>query len=130
MLGCPKGYGVEEEFVRKALDGQDLYREVNDPAEAVREADVVYADVWASMGQEEEAAKRKKEFSLFQVNDELMSKAPDQAIVLHCLPAHRDEEITDSVIESSRSLVFDQAENRLHVQRGLISLLVEPGGNG
>jgi ornithine carbamoyltransferase len=81
--------------------------------------------------QEEEAAKRKREFAAFQLNDELLARSPDHSIVLHCLPAHRDEEITDSVIESKRSLVFDQAENRLHVQRALLSLLIQPiGGSG
>jgi ornithine carbamoyltransferase len=131
ILACPKGYGVEREFVDKAMRGKDLYREINDPEEAVQNADVLYTDVWASMGQEEEAAKRKREFAAFQLNDELLARSPDHSIVLHCLPAHRDEEITDSVIESKRSLVFDQAENRLHVQRALLSLLIQPiGGSG
>jgi ornithine carbamoyltransferase len=131
ILACPKGYGVEREFVGKAMRGKDLYREINDPEEAVQNADVLYTDVWASMGQEEEAAKRKREFAAFQLNDELLARSPDHSIVLHCLPAHRDEEITDSVIESKRSLVFDQAENRLHVQRALLSLLIQPiGGSG
>ncbi len=131
ILACPKGYGVEPEFVEKAMGGKDLYREINDPGEAVQSADVLYTDVWASMGQEEEATKRKREFAAFQLNDELVAQSPDHSIVLHCLPAHRDEEITDSVIESERSLVFDEAENRLHVQRALLSLLVQPiGGRG
>ncbi len=131
ILACPKGYGVEQEFVEKALGGKDLYREINEPREAVQNTDVLYTDVWASMGQEDEAIGRKREFAAFQLTDELLAHAPDHSIVLHCLPAHRDEEITDSVIESKRSLVFDQAENRLHVQRALLSLLIEPiGGRG
>ena len=131
VLACPEGYGVEPEFIEKAMGGKDLYREINDAREAVRNADVLYTDVWASMGQEDEAAKRKREFAAFQLNDELVAQSPDHSIVLHCLPAHRDEEITDSVIESERSLVFEEAENRLHTQRALLSLLIQPiGGRG
>ncbi|UCG51415.1 MAG: ornithine carbamoyltransferase [Candidatus Latescibacterota bacterium] len=129
VLGCPPGFGVEKEFVDRALDGSSgRYTEVNDPVEAVKEADVLYTDVWASMGQESEAEKRKKAFAPFQLNSSLVAKAPDHAVVLHCLPAHRGEEITDDVIESQRSLVFDEAENRLHVQRALLSSLVPSGG--
>ena len=130
VLACPEGYGVKKEFVDAALgNATGLYREVHDPVAAVGEADVLYTDVWASMGQEGEAAKRKQAFAPFQLNESLVEKAPSHAIVLHCLPAHRDEEITDGVIESSRSLVFDQAENRLHVQRALLSLLIPTGGS-
>jgi ornithine carbamoyltransferase len=125
ILACPPGYGVAKEFVKAALGNQDLYSEVNDPLAAVKEADVLYTDVWASMGQEEEAEKRRNDFAAFQLNDRLMAEAPTQAVVLHCLPAHRGEEITDDVIESDRSLVFDQAENRLHVQRALLSMLIK-----
>lgn len=125
ILACPPGYGVEKEFVKTALGGRDLYSEINDPLAAVKEADVLYTDVWASMGQEEEAEKRRKDFAAFQLNDRLLAEAPAHAIVLHCLPAHRGEEITDDVIESDRSLVFDQAENRLHVQRALLSMLIK-----
>jgi ornithine carbamoyltransferase len=128
VLGCPPGYGVEREFVEKALGGTDLYTEINTPEAAVENADVLYTDVWASMGQEDESAKRKQAFSEFQLNEELVSHSPGDSIVLHCLPAHRGEEITDAVIESERSLVFDQAENRLHVQRALLSLLVDSTG--
>lgn len=132
ILACPEGYTVEPEFVKGALgDASNLYEEIHDPVQAVKEADVLYTDVWASMGQEEETAKRKKDFSRFQLNEALLAEAPKQAIVLHCLPAHRGEEITDGVIESPQSLVFDQAENRLHVQRALLSLLIPPsGGSG
>ena len=131
ILAAPKGYGVDKAFVDKALGNKtNLYQEINDPATAVAEADVLYTDVWASMGQEEEAAKRKKAFAAFQLNGDLVGRAPDRAVILHCLPAHRGEEITDDVIESERSLVFDEAENRLHVQRALLSLLIPPGGQG
>jgi ornithine carbamoyltransferase len=129
ILACPKGYGLDRTFVDNAMAGKGLYEEVNDAGAAVSEADVLYTDVWASMGQEAEAAKRKRDFAAFQLNDELLARAPKRAIVLHCLPAHRGEEITDSVIESQRSLVFDQAENRLHVQRALLTLLM-PAGEG
>lgn len=128
VLACPKGYGVAKEFADRVMgNGTDLYRETDDPAEAVKDADVVYTDVWASMGQEAEAQKRKKDFEGFQVNPALMSKAPAHAIVLHCLPAHRGEEITDEVIESKQSLVFDQAENRMHAQRALLFSLIPFG---
>lgn len=125
ILACPAGYGVEKEFVERALGGKDLYSEINDPIAAVREADVLYTDVWASMGQEVEAEKRRKDFAAFQLNEKLLAASPAHSIVLHCLPAHRGEEITDAVIESDRSLVFDQAENRLHVQRALLSMLIK-----
>jgi ornithine carbamoyltransferase len=129
VLACPKGYGVAKEFSDRVLgNGTDLYREVNDPHEAVRDADVIYTDVWASMGQEAEAQKRRNDFATFQVNRALMEKAPAHAIVLHCLPAHRGEEITEEVIESKQSLVFDQAENRLHTQRSLLFSLIPFGG--
>lgn len=128
VLACPEGYGVAKEFSDRVMgNGTDLYREMHDPAEAVKDADVIYTDVWASMGQEGEAAKRKKDFAGFQLNSALMSKAPANAVVLHCLPAHRGEEITDEVIESKQSLVFDQAENRLHAQRALLFSLIPFG---
>lgn len=131
VLACPEGYGVEREFHERVLGGQAaLYREVHDPLEAVKEADVIYTDVWASMGQEAEAEKRRKAFSRFQVNSELMEAAPAESVVMHCLPAHRGEEITDEVIESPRSIVFTQAENRLHAQRALLSLIIPPGRSG
>jgi ornithine carbamoyltransferase len=129
ILTCPEGYGVEKEFYERVLGpATKYYEEIRDPIAAVENADVIYTDVWASMGQEKEAEKKKKAFMRYQVNDDLLAKAPSHAVVLHCLPAHRDEEITDSVIESDRSLVFPQAENRLHAQRALLSLLIPQGG--
>jgi ornithine carbamoyltransferase len=131
VLACPPGYGIAGSFLAGAYGGtSDLYREVNDPFEAVADADVVYTDVWASMGQEAEAAARRQAFAGFQINEALMSRAPSRAVVLHCLPAHRGEEITHGVLESAQSLVFEEAENRLHVQRAILSLLVRPGGTG
>ena len=96
----------------------------HDPAEAVRDADVIYTDTWVSMGQEAEKAKRLKDFAGYQVNEKLLAAAPKHAIVLHCLPAYRGLEITDDVIEGPRSLVFPQAENRLHFQKGLLAVLM------
>ncbi|MBQ5637303.1 MAG: ornithine carbamoyltransferase, partial [Selenomonadales bacterium] len=91
---------------------------------AAKDADVVYTDVWASMGQEGEAEKRQKAFKDYQVNAAVMAVAKPDAIVLHCLPAHRGEEITDEVIESKQSVVFDEAENRLHAQKAVMALVM------
>ncbi len=96
----------------------------DDPALAVRDADFVYTDVWASMGQEAELEERKRVFGRYQVNDELMAKAPKTARVMHCLPAKRGLEITDSVIDGEQAIVYDQAENRLHAQKALLQLLL------
>jgi ornithine carbamoyltransferase len=129
VLACPKGFGIKDDFLAAAYGGtSELYTEVDDANKAVDGADVVYTDVWASMGQEDEAAGRRKAFERFQVNEELMARAPAHALVLHCLPAHRGEEITHGVLESERSVVFDEAENRLHAQRAILSLLIPPGG--
>jgi len=98
--------------------------EVSDPRQAVKSADIVYTDVWTSMGQEKESIKRRKHFARHQVTDSLMSLARPDAVFMHCLPAKRGEEVTDSVIESSRSVVFDQAENRLHAQKALLMMLL------
>jgi ornithine carbamoyltransferase len=95
-----------------------------DPREAVSGARVIYTDVWASMGQETEAEERKKEFAPYQVNGELVSLAAEDAVFLHCLPAHRGEEVTAEVIDGPKSRVFDQAENRLHAQKALLYLLL------
>ncbi len=99
----------------------------NDACEAVAGADAVYTDVWASMGQEEEAAERRRTFMPFQVNQKLFSQAAKHAVFMHCLPAHRGDEVTASVIDSPRSVVFDQAENRLHIQKAIMVLLLEGG---
>ena len=97
---------------------------LSDPVSAAKDADVVYTDVWASMGQEAEAAKRKKIFMPYQVNSALMKHARKDAYVMHCLPAHRGDEITDEVIDSAQSIVFDEAENRMHVQKAIIVKLL------
>jgi len=100
----------------------------DDPVEACEGADVLYTDVWTSMGQEAEAAQRISRFQPYQVNDELMSLAAPGAVFLHCLPAHRDEEVTDSVMESPASAVFDQSENRLHAQKAVLAVLLSQRG--
>jgi ornithine carbamoyltransferase len=97
---------------------------VMEPEEAVDDADVVYTDVWVSMGQEEEVDEKKRKLSKYQLNMKLLSLARKDAIVLHCLPAHRGEEITGEVIDGPQSVVFDQAENRLHTQKALLEFLL------
>jgi ornithine carbamoyltransferase len=126
-VATPKGYELPNKAVleaaRVAADGAELLQ-FSDPKKAVEGADAVYTDVWTSMGQEVEYAERKKIFARYQVNETLMSRAKPSALFMHCLPAHRGEEVTDEVIESSSSVVFDQAENRLHAQKALLLMLV------
>ena len=123
-LACPPGYEPDAELLALAnQEGRPIYVKA-DPVWAVREAQVINTDVWASMGQEDEASERLKVFSPFQVNADLLRQAPPKAIVLHCLPAHRGEEITEEVLEGPQSLVWDQAENRLHLQKALLEMLV------
>ena len=98
----------------------------HDPAEAIKDADVVYTDTWTSMGQEKEAAKRRRDFKEFQVNSAMLKRASRDALVMHCLPAHRGEEITDEVIDGPQSVVLDQAENRLHAQKAVMVWLLRP----
>jgi ornithine carbamoyltransferase len=122
-VATPPGYGPPDSWVERARDrGEVIVTE--DPYAAVRNADAVYTDVWASMGQESEAAQRRQEFAGFTVDDSLMEAASPDAVFLHCLPAHRGEEVSESVLESPQSLVWQQAENRLHAQRGLLYWLL------
>ena len=127
-VGTPAGYEPNPEIVRAAReDGKGTGFEAvvtNDPEEAVSGADAVYTDVWASMGQEAEKEKRVRIFAPFQVNGKLMSHAKKDAVFMHCLPAHRGEEVTDEVIDSPNSIVYDQAENRLHIQKVILNLLM------
>jgi len=124
----PKGYEPNPEIVRLALEdgkGSDFELIVtNDPLEAVAGADAIYADVWTSMGQEAEKEERLKLFASFQVNEALMSKAKDDCVFMHCLPAHRGEEVTAEVFDGPRSIVFDEAENRLHAQKAIMLALM------
>ena len=98
---------------------------LSDPDTAARDADVLYTDTWISMGQEREVERRRKTFRKYQINQKLLSLAKPDAIVMHCLPAHRGEEITDDVIDSGQSVVIDQAENRLHTQKALMEMLIK-----
>jgi ornithine carbamoyltransferase len=124
-LACPKGYDPDARILergkKKASRGVSLFR---DPVRAVKNADVVYTDVWASMGQEAEQEARAKIFEGYQVNRKLMQHAKPDAIVMHCLPAHRGEEISAEILDGPRSVVWDQAENRLHVQKAILEILV------
>jgi ornithine carbamoyltransferase len=126
-VATPKGYELPNKVVleaaRVAVDGAELVQ-FTDPRKAVEGADAIYTDVWTSMGQEVEYAERKKIFSRYQVNEALMARATRDAVFMHCLPAHRGEEVTDEVIESASSVVFDQAENRLHAQKALLLMLI------
>ena len=126
VVASPKGYelpaGVRDDVARVARFGGGV-RVTNDPIDAVSRAGAIYTDVWASMGQEGEATERRRIFLPYQVNAALMAHAPADALFMHCLPAHRGDEVTDDVIDSPASVVFDQSENRLHVQKALLALL-------
>lgn len=124
-LAVPEGYDPKEEIVREAERRGARFSITRDPAEAAVDADYVNTDVWASMGEEHEQAERERAFSGFQVNAELLAKAKPGCKVLHCLPAHRGEEITDEVMEGPASIVFDQAENRLHAQMALLQWIFD-----
>ncbi len=124
-LACPEGYEPDETILEEsrkiAGGGIDVF---NDPAKAVEGADIIYTDVWVSMGQEDEADVRLKAFEGYEVNSALLSKAHKDAIVMHCLPAYRGKEISAEVIDGPQSVVFDQAENRLHAQKALLEFLL------
>jgi ornithine carbamoyltransferase len=127
-VATPRGYEPDAEIVAAAVEiAQEtgaVIELLNDPHEAVAGADAIYTDAWASMGQESETDERAQIFPPYQVNSELMSKAAPHAVFMHCLPAHRGQEVTDEVIDSAQSVVFDQAENRLHVQKAILYLLL------
>ena len=122
-LACPPGYRPNETILAEARKRGGKIGVVDRPADAITAADVVNTDVWASMGQEAEAEKRRKAFDGYLVDDALMAKAAPNAIFLHCLPAHRGEEVSDGVIEGPQSRVWDQAENRLHMQKAIMEFL-------
>jgi ornithine carbamoyltransferase len=124
-VACPKGYEPDGEIARAARENGGKISITREVAEAARGADVLYTDVWASMGREEEAEIRRKAFHGYQVNGEVLSLAKKNALVMHCLPAHRGEEITHEVLEGPQSIVFDQAENRLHVQKAIMLWLLK-----
>ena len=126
-IACPKGYEPNPYVIDQAKEiykNKKLLKITNDPQDAVLGANVLYTDVWSSMGEEKHKDKKDKDFNGFTIDSNLLSKADNDAIVLHCLPAYRSKEITDDVIESNNSRIFDQAENRLHVQQALLSCLL------
>lgn len=128
-VACPEGYSPDEKVLAAAqADAANTGAVIevsHDRDAAVKDAQVLYTDVWTSMGQEEEADKRKAAFQEFQINEDLLKKAATGAIVLHCLPAHRGEEITSGVLDGEQSVAFDQAENRLHAQKAILATLIE-----
>jgi ornithine carbamoyltransferase len=127
-VACPAGYEPDAEIVARATSvaarhGGSIHI-TNDPIAGVAQADVIYTDVWASMGQESQAAERLRRFLGFQVNDTMMSLTHSESLFMHCLPAHRGEEVTASVIDGPHSVVFDEAENRLHAQKAIMALIM------
>lgn len=124
ILACPNGFEPDQKIYEMSLSKGASVKIIDRPDEAAGNADVLYTDVWVSMGQEDETNKKKRVFQGFQVNRELLGLAKPDAIVMHCLPAHRGEEITDEVIDSDQSVVLDQAENRLHTQKALLEMLL------
>lgn len=123
-LACPKGYAPDMDVLTKALEKNSAITVTVDPLDAARDADVINMDVWASMGQEDEQAQRQKVFEPYQVNSLLLEVADKDAIVMHCLPAHRGEEITAEVLEGSQSVVWDQAENKMHMHKAILDVLL------
>ena len=131
-IASPDGFALDEDTLRKARElaasNGCVVQATSDPIEAVRGADVVYTDTWTSMGQEKEAPMRREAFAAFQVNDSLLAHAKRDVIFMHCLPAHHGEEVTSDVLNGPSSVVFDQAENRLHVQKAVLARLLIPAG--
>lgn len=128
IIGHPEGYGLDPETValgnKFAAESGSTIRELQDPQEAVKDAQVIYTDTWVSMGQDDETAKRQKVFPPYQVNQALVNQADKDVIVMHCLPAHRGEEITDEVADGANSRLFPQAHNRLHAQKAILVKLL------
>ena len=124
-LACPEGYYPDAEILEFVKQYPDNFKIVNNPVEAAKNADVLYTDVWASMGQESEAEMRKTAFKGYQINDDVMAVTNPGCMVLHCLPAHREEEITNKVFEEHANEIFDEAENRLHAQKAVMVMVME-----
>jgi ornithine carbamoyltransferase len=124
-VATPPGFAPREDVLEacRALGGRVTL--TADPREAIEGADVIYTDTWISMGQEGDREQRLEAFQRYQLNERLLGFAPSRALVMHCLPAHRGEEITDAVLDGPRSVIFDQAENRLHAQKGIIIHLLD-----
>ena len=128
VVATPEGYEPDARVIKwaekNAAESGGVFELLHDPIKAVKDADVIYTDVWASMGQEAEAEERRKIFKPFQVNKDLVKHAKPDYIFMHCLPAHRGEEVTDDVVDSPNSVVFDEAENRLHAQKAAMALVM------
>jgi ornithine carbamoyltransferase len=125
VIASPIGYELDAESIRKANQiAANSVQQINEPKRAVVGADIIYTDTWVSMGQENERQKRREAFAGYQINAELLQSAPTNVKIMHCLPAYRGCEISDDVAESARSIMFDQAENRLHFQRALLKKLM------
>src|SRR5262249_3858651 len=126
IVASPPGYQLEgAEVDRIMAQTPDMdFETTDDPIEAVRDADVLYTDTWVSMGQETEKARRLKDFEGFSIDEKLLAEAPKTVVVLHCLPAYRGLEISEEIMEGPQSLIFPQAENRLHFQKGLLAVLM------
>ncbi|MFN2349735.1 MAG: ornithine carbamoyltransferase, partial [Thioalkalivibrio sp.] len=120
-MACPKGYDPDPKLLKQAGESARIVR---DPREAARDADLVVTDVWASMGQEDEQSQRRQAFSSYVVNAGIMAQANPDALFMHCLPAHREEEVATEVLEGPQSVVWDEAENRLHAQKALLEFLM------
>ena len=125
-IACPENYRLPEETIVSIqnLEGNGSVSQTDDPRLAISDAAAVYTDVWASMGYEHELELRRNIFKPYQLNNELLSFAPNDILIMHDLPAHRGDEITEEIIESDYSIVFDQAENRMHAQQGLLALIL------
>ncbi len=125
FVACPEGFEVNMQTIEGAgIEGKTNIKFTNDPNEAVKDADVVYTDVWASMGNEDELSKRISDFEGFQVNKQLLSLASSDVLVMHCLPAHRGEEITEDVLEDNNAVFWDQAENKRHMHKAILESLI------
>ncbi|WNY28607.1 Ornithine carbamoyltransferase [Methanimicrococcus stummii] len=124
VVACPKGYEPAEKYIQKTRELGGVLTITDNPLEAAKDADVLYTDVWVSMGDEEEEAKRLKDFEGYQINEELIAVSKPDVIVMHCLPAHRSLEISAGAIDGPHSVVFDQAENRLHAQKAVLLKLM------
>jgi len=124
-FACPEGYEPDKHILEKGMREAEMGITIHrDPVDAVRDADVVYTDVWTSMGQEAEQEERKRVFRDYQINEALLAHARKDVMVMHCLPAHRGEEITAEIMDGPQSVVIDQAENRLHVQKAIMEILL------
>ena len=124
VLGCPEGFEPNERAVRTIAEAGGNFTTIHDPNMAAAGADVIYTDVWTSMGQEAETERRMKAFQGYQVTADMMQRAKPDALFMHCLPAHRGEEVSAEVIDGPQSVVFDEAENRLHAQKAVLATLL------